>query len=314
MDNFSFEIKEKSYYDFLCGRVKVLETYLLDTDTLIALKNKDFQSFVSVLQGYPYKKYISKIDFPEVREAIFKRREEEFEEFSKFGLEPFINVFLRSANYFLLVKKAYLGYKVSDDFKEFLLKGVGSYPKHFYECFSDLKKNKYPSYLIPIVIDSYYLSFLMDYAKLTKSAFIEEYYQSFTEAILIQILMRSYNFLNVGFLKEDEFLKIVEFLNQKFQNISILKGIDSVSSFTRMINTQKYFYREKSLSENWEVLTQEILKSILLKGKYFNEGIEPIFVYLLKLNAETSVLQKLAYALYYGLETSDISELELVYE
>jgi len=72
-------------------------------------------------------------DLNAVESAIFKRKESEFSDFEKFGLTPFINVFFRSSDYFLLVKKAALGEEVEDSFKAFLENDGTAYPKHFRE-------------------------------------------------------------------------------------------------------------------------------------------------------------------------------------
>jgi len=95
MNEFNFKIQDKSFYDFLCGRVKVLETLLIPYSEYKVIAKGSFDDFISVLESLPYKNFLTGNDINAVESAIFKRKENEFTDFERFGLTPFINVFSR---------------------------------------------------------------------------------------------------------------------------------------------------------------------------------------------------------------------------
>jgi len=112
MNEFNFKIQDKSFYDFLCGRVKVLETLLIPYSEYKVIAKGSFDDFISVLESLPYKNFLTGNDINAVESAIFKRKENEFTDFERFGLTPFINVFFKSSDYFLFVKKLRLEKKL----------------------------------------------------------------------------------------------------------------------------------------------------------------------------------------------------------
>ncbi|BAL81286.1 V-type ATPase subunit [Caldisericum exile] len=313
MVNFSFKIEPKSFYDFLCGRVKVLETNLISESLFKELVRKDFKGFIEVLQNYPYKNFLTSDDFESVRNAIDKRKETEFEEFSKFGLESFINVFFKTQEYFLLLKKISLGNVIENDFTHLLFESPQSLPTEFTECFEELKRD-YPSYLKPLVVDVYYLNFLLRNAEQTKSEFLLNFYKSYTKNVILSTLMRNYNFVKNNFISEMNFNKILAYIKERLKYPEIVSKFKDFLEFELFLNESKGLYSEEYLVESYETLVLDTLRETFSKGKYLNEGIEPIFVYLLKLSNEASLLQKLAYALYYGVDPKEIPELEFAYE
>ena len=313
MNEFNFKIQDKSFYDFLCGRVKVLETLLIPYSEYKVIAEKSFEEFVSVLESFPYKNFLTGKDLNAVESAIFKRKESEFSDFEKFGLTPFINVFFKSSDYFLLVKKAALGEEVETGLKTFLENGDTAYPKQFRDCFLDLKAN-YPFYIRPVIVDVYYLQFLSDYAKLTKSEFIIDFYRKLTENYLLMILFRNERFVKEDFISKQQFDQALKFLQIKLPNSGILKEVTTFDSFEELVNEKKGLYGEPNISESWQGLIYKTYMDTFEKGKFFNEGIEPIFVYLLRLTHETSILQKIAYVLYHGLNLGENLSVELTYE
>lgn len=313
MNEFNFKIQNKSSYDFLCGRVKVLETLLIPFSEYKVIAEESFEEFVSVIESFPYKNFLTGKDLNAVESAIFKRKESEFSDFEKFGLTPFINVFFRSSDYFLLVKKAALGEEVEDSFKAFLENDGTAYPKHFRECFLDLKTD-YPFYIRPVIVDVHYLQFLSDYSKLTKSEFIIDFYRKLTENYLLMILFRNDRFVKENFISKQQFDEALKFLKMKLTNNEILKEVTSFESFEELVNEKKGLYGEPNISESWQGLIYKTYMDTFEKGKFFNEGIEPIFVYLLRLTYEASILQKIAYVLYHGLNPGENLSVELAYE
>ncbi len=313
MNEFNFKIQDKSFYDFLCGRVKVLETLLIPYSEYKVIAKGSFDDFISVLESLPYKNFLTGNDINAVESAIFKRKENEFTDFEKFGLTPFINVFFKSSDYFLFVKKAALGEEVENSFKAFLENGGTSYPQQFRECFLDLK-TYYPFYIRPIIVDVHYLKFLSDYSKLTKSEFIIDFYKKLVENYLLMILFRNERFVKENFISKPQFDETLKFLKTKLPNIGVLPEVTSFESFEDLVNEKKGLYGEPNISESWQGLIYKTYRQTFEKGKFFNEGIEPIFVYLLRLTYETSILQKIAYVLYHGLEPEESLSVELDYE
>ncbi|MGC9100295.1 MAG: hypothetical protein ACP5HC_03420 [Caldisericum sp.] len=314
MVNFSFKIESKSQYDFLCGRVKVLETYLMGDSVFKELVKKDFKGFVEVLQNYPYKNFLEDVDFESVKKAIENRKKSEFDEISKFDLKDFIDVFFKSKEYFLLLKKIALGdVAFNNGFTDLLLKSPCKVPLELCKCFEELKAGL-PSYIRPLVIDVYYLNFIWENAKKTNSDFIVEFYSEFINNTVLKILMRNYNFVKNNFINENDFNKLVEYLYARLEKRDILTKVRNFEELSHFLNYSRAFYSEKELDETYETLEIDTLRRFFDKGKYFNEGIEPIFVYLLRLDYEASLLQKLAYALYHGVSPTEIPELEFAYE
>lgn len=313
MVTFYFKLEPKSYYDFLCGRVKVLETNLISEDLYKELVKKNFKEFVDFLQNYPYKNFITGYDLESMKTAIQKRKQSELEEFSKFGLENFINIFFDSKKYFILLKKIALGLPVEDGFKDLLIRGHESIPLEMKICFEELKRN-YPSYIRPLVIDSYYLNFLRRNAKLTGSDFIVGFYDTLVRNIILSTLMRNYNFVKNNFISEKNFNEILTYLSTHIRELELFSRFKDFVEFESFLSHSRGLYSEEHLEEVYERLVTDSLRETFDKGRYLNEGIEPIFVYLLKLNYETSLLQKLAYALYHGVNPREIEELEFAYE
>jgi len=296
-------LKEKSYYDFLCGRVKVLETYLIEEPLYKDLVKKNFREFVQFLQGYPYKNFLIGEDFQSVKDAIIKRKEFEFSDFEKFGLKDFIDVFFRSSAYFLLTKKKdFVSPPSLPGFSEILTSTHN-------ELFATSK-----TYLRPLVIDANYLTFLFEGALLLRNDFIIDFYRELTENYIIMILMRNYRFVQDHFLGRSEFDEILRFLSLHFPYSTFLRKVTDFNEFEEMLRDSKGLYFEKDISSEWTQLLNKTLKKAFEKGRYLNEGIEPIFVYLLKIDWEAHILQKLAYALYFGVDPGEITELEFAYE
>jgi len=316
MVTFSFKIEPKGYYDFLCGRVKVLETNLISENLYRELVKKNFDEFVEFLQNYPYKDFIADRSFNSVKNGIQRRKEKEFEEFEKFGLGDFINVFFNSSKYFLLLKKIVLG-DISeyseDEFVNSLLKGDELLPEEIRGCFEELKKD-YPTYIKPLVVDVHYLNFLLRSSKKTQSPFIVDFYESFVKNTILATLMRHYNFVKNNFITQENFNEVLSYIESHLDLKDFLSKFGNYSDFEKFLDESKSLYSEEHLEESYKILTYNTLKEAFAKGKYLNEGIEPIFVYLLRLNFETSLLEKLAYALYYGVNPKEIPELEFAYE
>ncbi len=291
--DFSFEVKRESEYDYINGRVKVLEMNLLKEDFLNKTTSLSFDGFIKELEQTVYKQYINPATFSGISEGLTKRLESELHEFEKFLSEGFINSFFRSKEVFLSVRQFALGREnlLDNDFRNFLSSGKGSYPEEFRECYNDVGSLKDSPILTGLAVGSYYLRFLRSASFKTKEPMVIRYYDIFLSSYFIATALRLFRFIDRKAISEEFFNESVSYMKRILDGRGILQEINDYETFKRFLGSERAYYGSVDLRKTSarQYILQN-LREIIEKAKTINTGILPSFIYLSRLSLEVEEL------------------------
>ncbi len=288
---FLIEVKSPEFYNYISGRVKVLESGLLSKEVFEKISSGETAEEVkTVLSETPYKRFLTGNTFPELTKSVFLRLNSELSEMEKFTSPGFINSFFREKTIFLKIKRwALVGANEKNVLFSVLYKfvngGPGNFPLIFRDAYSDMVLKRNNPLEVGVLVDVYRLKFLSDSADLTKSLLIKNYYYVYTEKSLREMLVRLFGFVGSSLVDEASLRKTTGKIGDMLSVYPIAKRLLSIKdkeSFTE-------FIKEEVLSEDNTVFESEI-KKILEKGQFMNTGIEVPFVYLKRLQREVTEL------------------------
>ncbi len=300
---FLVSVKSPGEYDFINGRVRVLETQLFDQEQLKRFSKLTYEEFLKELEGSPYRQSIKSTDPSDVLAGITRHYNEMLSELEKYTSKGFINVFARSKEIFLKIKK--LAYadegKVDEEslpLYKFLTSDNGDYPVILRECFEDLIKNKEHPFIISTIVDTYHILFLNEFANNSKSSFIRYYYKKYAENYVDVLLNRAYGLAQKGAISKEDFNAILHKITYKFASLVVnLKEIKNVDDFVELAKERKQLYGAKDDEGDFlEIYVTKELLAVIDEGKFIIEGIEPVFVYMERLRFEVDTLTHVLYS------------------
>ncbi len=288
---FLIEAKPPEFYNYISGRIKVLESGLLSRETVERISSENSVSGVkAVLSETPYKQFVKGETFSSLTESVFERFDAELADMEKFVSAGFINSFFREKTIFLKIKKwALVGAENEtgflSDLHRFVKEDSGDFPVLFKRAYSEMVSRKENPLEVGILLDIYRLKFLSDSADLTGSSLIKNYYKVYAEKSLSEILTRLFGFLNSSLVDDSSLKQTLDKLGTLLSGYPVARRLLSVKNGEEFAE----FVKEEVLSSDISVFESGMSK-ILEKGRLINVGIEVVFVYLKRLQREVSEL------------------------
>ncbi len=322
---FLIEIKTPSEYDYIDGRVKVLETYIFTSEEISRLVTLSIDDLVGEFLGSHYKQFIIREDASGVIQGIKGYYDSILNEMERYVSRGFVNSFFRSKKIFMRIKSWALGFDTPspsplyERIRSFLQGGKEDFPEILRTTYIDLKNLKYNPILFNICLDIGHLSFLLDSAYRTRNQFIEGYFKLSMELNFEAILIRLLNLFEREEVNERLFLDVLSKMKVsalKFNLSSDILSFKDVDSFREFLRSEETSYGvSEGLRHSPDVYIKMKLASYLEKGSSFNSGIEPVFIYLEKLSAEVDLLDELLEGKVYHLSDEQIlKEIGLAYD
>lgn len=308
-EEFLIKIGEPSQYNYICGRIKVLESFLLGSSDIERITLGDIKDVKTVLMDTPYKNFIKGDRFSDISAAIFRRFDAELADVEKYVSQGFINVFFRNKELFLKLKKwALLGEmqnesKLYEDLYRFVNGGSGDFPVLFREAYLRMLSFKSNPLSVGAVLDIYRIKYLTESAEQTGSDLILRYYKSYGESSVENILFRLKNFSESNIIDDKSLVSMLRLMAEILSDYKLSKEaseVRDVEEFKNFVNSR--------ISEEDFVRSNEKLFAILESGRYFNSGIEVVFVYLKHLQLEVSTISMILSGKITGMKNEDIRE------
>jgi hypothetical protein len=314
---FYIQLKSPSEYDYINGRVKILETYLFSREEVRHMTGLSFSELVSELLNSHYKEYILGKDFLSILKGISEYYFTTLVEMEKFVSPGFINSFFRSKEVFLKLKKLAVKERVDEtsnfdsNLWSFIQSDVkGKYPEIFRVVYKRLRDNRLNPFKLNSYFDMYYIQFLLSSARKTESDFIKRYYEIFAILNTELILQRLLWLIKQNVIGETVFNEVIIVMREVLYNQDLLRKILSVKDsedFEEFLRDEEMFYGVNEMFKTQpNVFIMRKLENYLDNGKFMIIGIEPVFIYLSKLSFELEVLKKLLYAKDTNLESQEI--------
>jgi len=306
---FLIKVGEPSQYNYICGRIKVLESFLLSSGDIERITLGDIKDVKTVLMDTPYKNFIKGDRFSDISAAIFRRFNAELTDIEKYVSQGFINAFFRNKELFLKLKKwALLGEmqnesKLYEDLYRFVNGGSGDFPILFREAYLRMLSFKDNPLSVGAVLDIYRIKYLTKSAEQTSSDLILRYYRSYGESSVENILFRLKNFSESGIIDDKSLVSMLQLMAEMLPDYKLSKEASEakdVEEFKNFVNAR--------ISEEDFIRSNKKLFTILESGRYFNSGIEVVFVYLKHLQLEVSTISMILNGKITGMKNEDISE------
>lgn len=288
---FLIDVKPPEFYNYISGRIKVLENGLLSREVVERISSgKTLHDVKAALSETPYKAFLSGDTFSELTESIFSRFDSELTEMEKFVSPGFINSFFREKTIFLKIKRWAL-ISIGEESElftalyKFVNGGSGEFPLVFRDVYSEMVLRKENPLEVGILLDIYRIKFLIDSAHLTKSQLIENYYDAYAKKCLREILVRLLGFVGSSLVDDASLKQTLEKLGSLLAEYPLAKRLLSVKDKDGFVD----FVKGEVLSIDNTIFETEISK-ILETGRFMNVGIEVVFVYLKRLQKEVTEL------------------------
>ncbi len=306
---FLIEIGEPSQYNYICGRIKVLESFLLSSNDIERITLGDIKDVKTVLMDTPYKNFIKGERFSDISVAVFKRFNAELADVEKYVSQGFINAFFRNKELFLEIKKwALLGElqsenKLYEELYKFVNGGSGDFPVLFREAYLRMLSFKANPLSVGAILDIYRIKYLTKSAEQTGSTLIFKYYNSYGESSVKNVLFRLKGFSESGIIDDKSLISMLRVMSEMLPDYNLSREVSEVRGIEEFKNFVNSRINEKDFANS-----NKRLLSILDSGKYFNSGIEVVFVYLKRLQLEVSTVSMILSGKMTGMKNEDIRE------
>jgi hypothetical protein len=303
--NFLLNMKPYNEYDFIDGRIAILETFLFKIEELKRFLTLPYEEIVKEIENSTYGKYVKSKEIDDVSKGFNAKHNDELEELAKYVSVGFINVFAKSKELFLKIKMWATNGAVNieeDDMplNLFVTQGKGDFPLILRDYFKALKKESTSPFVSSVLTDIYHIKFLNDFAKKTKSEFIIDYFKQYAEIYSWVLIVRASELLKTRSITENEFNFINLKLVEEFKGFDFARQYENLKSYDDFIvlSREKEELYDTKVNENFDNAISERLFGLIEEGKFFFEGIEPVFVYLERLNFELDFLMHSVYSAY----------------
>ncbi len=306
---FLIEIGEPAQYNYISGRVKVRESFLLNKADIERITLGDAREVKTVLMDTPYKGFIKGEKFSDISNAIFERFNTELADVEKYVSQGFINVFFRNKELFLKLKKwALLGElqnenKLYEELYRFVNGGSGSFPELFRNTYLKMLSFKDNPLNVGSILDIYRIKYLTESAWQTGSELILEYYKYYGASSVENMLFRLKDFSESGIIDDKSLISMLQLMAEMLPDYEFSKEV----SKARDVEEFKNFVSSRINEEHFMYSNRKLL-AILESGKYFNSGIEVAFVYLKRLQFEVSTISMILNGKTTGMKSEDIRE------
>ncbi len=293
VEEFHFNVRRESEYDYLNGRVKVLESYLLDKGFLRRLNDLSFEELVKEISQTSYRQFGTFDSYSSISSGIIRRFEYELKDFEHYLSKGFINSFFRSKEIFLRVRDFALNNTelASSKLRDFLLSGKGDFPAEFKLCYDYVLNARQDSLISGVAVGSYYLKFLNNVAEKTKVGMIIDFYLTYSRSYFIASCMRLSKFVDREMIAEHRFNEAVSLMRGVLADREIVSDIFDFNTFKGFLASERAYYGSADLTK---VKARDYiirnLEEIIERAKPINTGIIPAFVYLLRLSLEVEEL------------------------
>ena len=290
-EEFLIERKETDAYNYISGRVKVLETMLFTRETFEHFVTLSMEELRRELADTPYKEFIKSNEFFD--QAIFQRFYSDINDMEKYTSKGFINAFFKNKEIFLKIKKWVLSPNAIEttplyiELRRFAEEGSGNFPIEFHEACMKMSLFQENPLKVAMALDIYRLKYLVNSAALVGSDLIRQYYSTYTESELQNIFYRLKGFMDSHLVKEKDLLEI---LSTVFE---VLPSFEFSRKAMGMKNMEQFREFVLESGEMNDLVLRRRLIKILEKGKFINIGLEVIFVYLKRLEFEIEMLSML---------------------
>jgi|GEM_PF-6147493 len=304
-EEFALRLKAPNEYDFINGRIRVLETYLFPLEELKRISVLPYDEIIRELEVSSYGKYIKSTEINSVANGLLSRYDEEIKELSQYVSPGFINVFAKSKELFLKLKRWGVSGQVNVKTEEQLLfnfvhDGKGDFPLILRNYFVSIQNYKENPFIVSAITDIFHLKYLIQFAKMTKSNFIIDYSEKYVEIYSLVLITRASELLKANAIAEKDFKLIIPMLVNEFgayKFVSKFKSIKTYDDFLIFSKAEKELYGAID-QENLENVVREKLFALIEKGRFVLEGIEPVFVYIERLDFELEFLMNAVYSAY----------------
>ncbi|MCD6106852.1 MAG: V-type ATPase subunit [Caldisericaceae bacterium] len=290
-EEFLIERKETDVYNYISGRVKVLETMLFTRETFEHFSTLSMEELRRELIDTSYKEFIKSNEL--LDQAIFQRFYSDIIDMEKYVSKGFINAFFKNKEIFLKIKKWVLSPNAIEtiplymELRRFAEEGSGDFPIEFHESYMKMLLFKENPLKVAMALDIYRLKYLVNNATLTGSDLIRQYYSTYTEFELQNIFYRLKGFMDSRLVKEKDLLEILSTVFEVLPSSEFSRkavGIKNMEQFREFVLES---------GERSDLVLKRSLIKILEKGKFINIGLEVIFVYLKRLEFEVETLSML---------------------
>ncbi len=304
---FLIEIGTPDDYNYISGRIKILESLLLKRETFERLSGAELSKLKEILFETPYKSFIKGDKSEDLLDAVFERFRAELSEMEKYASEGFINAFFRNKEVFLKLKKWALMGETEEEselyssLEKFVHNGGEDFPPIFFAAFRKMSEVKENPLEVGITLDVFRLKYLLDSAEETRSQLIKDYYDTYAEVSLKNMLFRMSGFVRSSLIDINDMRDALLMISENFPQFGFtfsLKGIKETEQFESFVS--------ENLKNTDSVFVQKALTKILDRGKFFNTGIEVVFAYLKKLEFEVSTLSMVLSGKQAGMESGEI--------
>ncbi len=304
---FLIEIGTPDDYNYISGRIKILESLLLKRETFERLSGAELSKLKEILFETPYKPFIKGDKSEDLLDAVFERFRAELSEMEKYASEGFINAFFRNKEVFLKLKKWALMGETEEEselyssLEKFVHNGGEDFPPIFFAAFRKMSEVKENPLEVGITLDVFRLKYLLDSAEETRSQLIKDYYDTYAEVSLKNMLFRMSGFVRSSLIDINDMRDALLMISENFPQFGFtfsLKGIKETEQFESFVS--------ENLKNTDSVFVQKALTKILDRGKFFNTGIEVVFAYLKKLEFEVSTLSMVLSGKQAGMESGEI--------
>ncbi len=306
---FLIEKKPAEFYNYISGRVKVLENYLLTKEIFDRVASESSAEGVkNILSETPYKTFLSGSNFSDLVSSVFKRFNAELAEMEDAVSPGFVNSFFREKAIFLKLKKwALLGSGEEEgmfsDLFRFVSGGRGDFPSVFRKAFEAMSERKGNPLEVAILTDIYRIKFLSDSALLTGSELISSYYNIYAEKSVAVMLLRLYGFVKSSLVDNRSLSQTLGKVGMLLKNTKFSRELLSLKDAEQFSE-----FVESEVSENYVDTQSKKIGQLLEKGRFVNTGIEVVFSYLKRLQREVSVLSMLLSGKESGVSEKEITE------
>jgi len=312
---FHIELKSPSEYDYINGRVKILETYLFSKEAIQRLVSLSFDELVNELLNSHYKEHMQGSKFIDVIKGISTFNNKTLLEMEKFVSPGFINSFFRSKEFFLKLKRLAIeggAFDIADNEIKSLIKTTSNkdHTGIFSTAYKKLTENRDDILKVNLIIDIYYIQFLLLSALETKSDFIKGYYDIYASLNTELILRRFLNLIKQNIVDEIFFNNAIVMMKELFPDLDFFKKIFAAKNFEdfeEFLRSEEMHYGVNEMFKSQpDIFVRKKLEDYLDNGKFITVGIEPVFIYISKLCFESELLKKILHAKNINFESQEI--------
>ena len=317
-----------SKYAYASGRVRALETKLLDQQKITKLVvTENIEHFFGELSDSPYKNYIEKLEKSlSFEDLLFEVYNDLIDELTKLSYEKkiaqFFDLYFDTYNIKMILKHLYykkpyreklfpygnIGKEIFKDDSIIMERIPNIYLPIFEKYEEDIKENKNGELVINEVVDKYYYEEISREAREIRSEYLIFLNTHNIELINCYTLLRSkvFGFPHIILLR-DGFTDIKELTRLKDQNFDEIMKYFIHSGYEKLLDTR--IKEPLELLKNFTIKKNQYINGIYDYSKYITMGIEVLIIYFYEKREELNILRKIFLSKLRNLSSKEIMEL-----